>query len=449
MQPQSMDLELVYSQGHPSHNNTHQGDAKLLGGFSEQGHDGRRSAPTARIRVESHNLKAALPVVGNSPSGSVCDDTKQELQPVLLGIGTGGIIHRRCLSTSVDPRCVLYLFSDPASKQGGRQIASRTYTGNCSCSLVAKASLVHATTQNVPRDLQKAPLVARSDYAGPGPQAAPRLVNTGSDGMEDRFLKKILLNTRKSSTRRSYRAKWCRFCSYAATHDFQPRQASLKDVLLYLTSLKKSGLANVSIRVHMAAISARHSGWDDKIVFTHPRCKDFLKGINNLYPPVRPPTLKWSLSLVLAALTESPFEPLAKATVKLTTLKTLFLVAITTAKCVSGLKALPYDPYTKFYPDRVVMRLDPDFRPKILTDSHLNADIVLPTFSRNPSTHLERSMHSLDVRRALLFYLKATQHFLKTKHLFICEQGKHKGLSPSRQKLSYWLVELIKLAYGL
>ena len=70
---------------------------------------------------------------------------------------------------------------------------------------------------------------------------------------------------------------------------------------------------------------------------------------------------KWDLSLVLQALTKSPFEPL-----KMLTLKTILLVAVTSARRISELQALSIkEPFMRCLPDRLVLRTDPAFLPKV------------------------------------------------------------------------------------
>ena len=66
-----------------------------------------------------------------------------------------------------------------------------------------------------------------------------------------------------------------------------------------------------------------------------------------------------SLQLVLNTRTRPPFEPMATTTFKLLSLKTLFLVAITSAKCASELAALRSDPpFLQFHPDKVTLYFD-------------------------------------------------------------------------------------------
>lgn len=97
------------------------------------------------------------------------------------------------------------------------------------------------------------------------------------------------------------------------------------------------------------------------------------------------------------------------------------------------------------------MRLAPniDFLPKVVTDVHLNADIVLPDFFPKPSMDCERLWHTLDVTRAIKFYLSRTQFPNEDHQLFVSYTPKTLEKAVSAQRLSHWLVDLISLCYAL
>ena len=61
-------------------------------------------------------------------------------------------------------------------------------------------------------------------------------------------------------------------------------------------------------------------------------------------PPSKTLLPAWSLPAVLKVLASAPFEPLHKASLRLLTLKTAFLVAIASSHRVSSLQALCVDP---------------------------------------------------------------------------------------------------------
>lgn len=68
-------------------------------------------------------------------------------------------------------------------------------------------------------------------------------------------------------------------------------------------------------------------------------------------------------------------------------------------------------------------------------------------FFLSPTTLAEKTLHTFDVQRALLFYLNGTQGFRKHRNLFICFKDQKKGQAASAQTLSRWLVTTIKLSY--
>ena len=71
------------------------------------------------------------------------------------------------------------------------------------------------------------------------------------------------------------------------------------------------------------------------------------------------------------------------------------------------------------HPDKVTLYIDISFLPKVVSEFHVNEPIVLPTFFPSPTTPVERKLHSLDVRRALAFYLHRTKSIRRSQHLFM------------------------------
>ena len=57
-------------------------------------------------------------------------------------------------------------------------------------------------------------------------------------------------------------------------------------------------------------------------------------------------------------------------------------------------------------------------------------------------------LHSLDIRRALAFYMSRTKDFCTSSRLFVCFHGPRKGSPASSQTISRWIVSTITLAYG-
>uniref|UniRef100_K7F170 Core-binding (CB) domain-containing protein n=1 Tax=Pelodiscus sinensis TaxID=13735 RepID=K7F170_PELSI len=250
------------------------------------------------------------------------------------------------------------------------------------------------------------PLTKPRSNPSPGhPQAeAPRLAPSWLQDAEtacSEQVRHMLINSRRRSTRKTYRYKWTRFSQwYAQTHASPPHLAPVHTLLDYLLSLKHSGLALSTIKVHAAAIAAFHRSEQGTSFLADPLTKLFFKGLQNTFPPVWPPVPIWDLNHVLKSLTKPPFEPIATCSLSHLSMKVAFLVAITSSRRVSELAALMADPpYTVFLQNRVILRPHPKFLPKVPSPFHVNEPIHLPAFFPKPHTEpIQTVWHTLDVR---------------------------------------------------
>ena len=144
------------------------------------------------------------------------------------------------------------------------------------------------------------------------------------------------------------------------------------------------------------------------------------------------------------------FEPFACMSLNLLSFKTLFLVAITSARRVSELATLRADaPYIQFHPDKVTLYPNVSFLPKVVSSFHVNQPLILPILFPSPSSNIKCTLHSLDVHCALAFYVSRTKGFHSSPHLFFCFHGPGKGCPASSQSISKWITGAITLAYGL
>ncbi|CAJ0952184.1 unnamed protein product [Ranitomeya imitator] len=158
----------------------------------------------------------------------------------------------------------------------------------------------------------------------------------------------------------------------------------------------------------------------------------------------------WDLNIVLKGLTLPPFEPLSSITMDKLAWKTTFLVAITTARRVGELQALSInEPYMKILQDRLILRLDPSFLPKVVSDFHKSQEIILPSFYQEPKNEEEEHFHTLDVRRMVLYYLHASEKIRKDQNLFIHLLGQNKGKKTSRSTIANWIKRAILEAYQI
>lgn len=82
------------------------------------------------------------------------------------------------------------------------------------------------------------------------------------------------------------------------------------------------------------------------------------------------------------------------------------------ARKVDEIQALMVDPPYQHSTHKGLMRTHPKFLPKIVTEFHLSQPIHLPVFFPKPHTSKSESLlHTLDMKRALAYYLNITKEF--------------------------------------
>ncbi|KAK9957703.1 hypothetical protein ABG768_011926 [Culter alburnus] len=259
-----------------------------------------------------------------------------------------------------------------------------------------------------------------------------------------------ILNSRAPATRKLYSYKWNLFSAWCRRINVDPVHASVSHVLTFLQEKFSEGLSPSTLKVYVAAISAFHISLEGGLsVGRDPLVTRFLRGTLRLRPPVRTRVPAWDLAVVLQGLAEAPFEPLEEAPERFLTLKTIFLLAITSLKRIGDLQALSVAPsYLEFAPGMVKAFLHPrpGYVPKVPT--HVPGPIVLQAFYPPPFKSLDQErLNLLCPVRALDTYVHRAALWRKTDQLFVCYGSPKKGGPASKQRMSKWVVEAITLAY--
>ncbi|XP_013923747.1 PREDICTED: probable cation-transporting ATPase 13A5 [Thamnophis sirtalis] len=263
-----------------------------------------------------------------------------------------------------------------------------------------------------------------SGASGPGVASSDRLAIEQEQLREAQYSESVIRTveaSRRQSTTRIYNASWVAFADWCRAKGLCPAAASAPQVLDFLQEGHEKGLATSTLRRQVSSLSTVLGMCVNAPPLSqHPVLKQFLKGATNLKPSVvhRFPT--WDLPTVLQALTEAPFEPLREVSLQLLTFKVIFLVAITSARRVLEINALSSRAdLCTFLDNRVILRLDPSFMPKVNSPFHRALEIILLDFCPHPSGEREKWWHKLDVRRALHIYLKRTASFRRSEALFV------------------------------
>ncbi len=158
-------------------------------------------------------------------------------------------------------------------------------------------------------------------------------------------------------------------------------------------------------------------------------------------------TCLWSLSH-----SRAPFEPIDSSDLKLLSLKTALLLALSTAKRVSELHALSvHNSCMQFTMDysRVSLKTNPAFVPKVIESALACNQVDLMAFHPPPFLSPEEErLHCLCLVRALHCYVNRTKALRKSNPLFVSRADSHRGKPISRQRLSHWVVEAIIVGYN-
>ncbi|KAK0135508.1 hypothetical protein N1851_028633 [Merluccius polli] len=216
-------------------------------------------------------------------------------------------------------------------------------------------------------------------------------------------------------------------------------------VLRFLQSQLDQGKAVSTVKVYASAISAFHQGTNNGPLGRHPLVGQLLKGARRLRPAR-------TLQMVLASLTEAPYEPIADADLRSLSLKTALLLALCSAGRVGELCALSVsDDCLRWREGGTSVSLwpNPAFLPKVVNRQSINQVLEVDAFQPASASQAEQErLLTLCPVRALRAYLTHTQP-LRGAHsqLFVCYGAAKRGLPLSKQRLSHWLVEVISHAH--
>ena len=256
----------------------------------------------------------------------------------------------------------------------------------------------------------------------------------------------------RDSTRRVYQSRIRVFVAWAEDNEVDPSCPSIPQLASFLEFLFVEKKLNPrSIRGYKSALTDYFSPLVVDISGSDELSR-LLTSFFNERPPVVSSILPWDLRLVLDCLTKSPFEPLALASLKLLSLKTVFLVALASGSRRSELHALEFKSFKRSKQDGMEFV---SFSPLLgfLAKNQAPTDsgsrtITIPSLKNFLGPDLrDTSDRSLCPVRSLKYYIEATKNMREGKtRLFI-------SFKPNKQgdicaiTISSWLRNVIQLAY--
>lgn len=151
-----------------------------------------------------------------------------------------------------------------------------------------------------------------------------------------------------------------------------------------------------------------------------PLVSRYLKGAHRLCPSRARLIPSWDLGIVLKALTEPPFELLHEVGIEFPTLKTAFILSVSSVKMVSEIHSFSVHPARLRLGEEgpsFSLLPNPSFLPKVLPHSR---PLVQEPFHPPPHNSVESArLHLICPVRALRRYISYTQELRHTDQLFV------------------------------
>ena len=293
----------------------------------------------------------------------------------------------------------------------------------------------------------------RSRRGSPSPERAePSRVATlkrhyrksGFSGRAARVLSGVL----RESSSRLYQSRWQIFCGWCRGRSVAPVNASVPVVVDFLIHLRQDkGLSVSAVKGYCSALNSvlalkgRDLAASREITTL---LRSFARSVNPV--ELRPPA--WDVSLVLQSLMGAPYEPLRTCEERFLAQKTLFLLALASAKRIGELHALSYRvSHTRDWGE-VSFAFVTGFVAKTQDPSSLAPRFEGFSVPALTNARKNRNGRLLCPVRAVKVYLDRTApHRPRCERLFVTAGRSKKEIS--KTTVSFWLRKTISRAYEL
>ena len=414
-----------------------------------------------RVVSEPKGISSDLSNMALSPNRHVCHISKCQAQSIhfpnpgpkglgnrcsqrIMGPPERICLQSRCYPPTGSSKTSNLSVSDDSNRSGlardGLVLGSCSSVNQAPPETTSVEDTVEATTQPVSPQKLRVPKPAR---------VASRVKSRQSPRFSASVENRVRAPQRQSS-RAVYSARWSLFRTWCEENQVDvssPSIPRIADFLLYLFESKN--LKPATITGYRTAI-ADGLGSDGQAVSSSRELNRLLASFYRDRPRVDRGIPSWDLSLVLLALTKSPFEPLRQADLKYLTFKTVFLMALASGKRRGEMHAWTHSSVF-FNSDSSKVTVAPS--PVFLAKNQLASDgpgsikpVVIPALAPTLDTDL-REDRSLCPVRALRVYLDRTKDSRQGKNLLFVSIRKNFSKDISKNTISQWIKNTIKLCY--
>ena len=259
---------------------------------------------------------------------------------------------------------------------------------------------------------------------------------------------RVLSGCLRSSTSRLYQSRWQIFCGWCCGRGVAPVNTTVPVVVDFLIHLRHDkSLFTSAVKGYSSALNSVLALKGRDLVSSR-EITILLRSFSRSVDPVelRPPA--WDIALVLQSLTGSPYEPLQTLDERFLAQKTLFLLALASAKRIGKLHALSYRVSHSKGWGEISFSFVPGFVAKTQDPSSLAPRFESFTVPALPNARNNRNGRLLCPVRAVRRYLDRTAaHRLRCERLFVTAGRSKKEIS--KTTVSFWLRKMISRAYQL
>ena len=444
-------------QGDPDSGKTHSRESQCFGRFSVK----ERQGDSNRMGSESSSVQSNLPLLASTNGRFVCNKVESQATNVCVSCPRRSGLGNRCIEHLLGGSGRLCVLSSGSHSSGDSKDDHLQVQNHHDCTRVARDVLVLGSGGSVHKASSETSLVGGSVDSAFQQQTSQQsdvpesscLASGVSHEYSERFSEEVakrIKEPQRHSSRRIYESRWSIFGKWCEESQVDVSNPTIPEVADFLNCLfKERNLKPSTIAGYRTAI-ADGLGVKGEQISKSLELNRLLASFYRDKPVANRSIPSWDLALVLHALTKQPFEPLGKASLKLLTFKTVFLLTLASGKRRSEVHAWTHSSLSyKENWSQVTLAPSTAF----LAKNQLASDgpaaikpVVIPALKPqlDKSSTQDRSLCPV---RALKFYLDRTKDLRKNKNLLFVAIKEGFARDISRATISSWLKQTILLAY--
>ena len=420
-----------------------------------------KTGPNSRDRVES--VTAGIPEhlrgVWNAKHRPVCNVQEHQVADVCVTPSRERSPRHGRHVSELGQDVRLRIPTDRVYHRSPPQDSSVGLHGDTRSTLLSHSTVVSVAAQSASRSTEEVTSTSQTTQAareGYFPRRRRQIIPTRVDVIQRSFQEAgfprdvshhLSRKTRSSSTR-TYEAKWRVFARWCHGRRIDPLSAPLNDVLSFLCYLfDRLRLQPSTIEGYRAMLNPifKARGID---LASQPVLSDLLAAFRTQRPRAAPALPEWDMAFVLYCLTRPPWEPLQEVSTKRLTLKTFFLLLLASGRRRSDLGAIDVTRIAYRADGSMILYPERGFAPKTKAaaeGAHAFSPIIVPDLTRFVgSRELDATLCPV---RAVRLYVTRSNTYRKGRNRLFLSFQQSRNTNITTNTLSIWVKMLVRSVY--